>query len=561
MIAAPPTRYYHLDALRAFAMMLGLVLHALLAYSDTPIWPAQDLHQHQAYGIAQHAIHGFRMALFFLISGYFTTMLWRRRGLGPLINHRVKRILLPMVVAWLVFVPLTIVVSLLGGSAKKDLEDRHLSAVLEPSAGTSTITIWGAARTGNTEVLRQHLERGLAPDLKDKDGLTALTWASLLGQQECAALLIRHGAYVNTRDGKGNTPLHAAALLGRSQSAQLLLAHGADVNAVSLEGNTPLDSAAAHWWIVQATADMAQFEVDQEEITTGRAELISLLASKGARTNAALLGIPPWAGGLYRLYQFGALIPLFLHLWFLYYLLWLVTGFVFVAWIAGKLHWRGPPAWLISSPICWLWLIPLTALPQFFMRQSFGPDTAMGILPWPPKLLYYAIFFGFGALSFGRTAFEEKAGRWWPLCFLFSIPPLCLGLHLFLDRPDNIPHAQLLLSLSLTLYAWLMIYGSLGFFRRFFSSLSTRIRYLSDASYWIYLAHLPLVLGLQIIIMPWPLPSFLKFLAVCAVTYGILLLLYRHFVRHTWIGTMLNGKKVAIPPLPQSADSATASDH
>lgn len=561
MTAAPPTRSHHLDALRAFAMMLGIVLHALLAYFEIPIWPAQDLHQHEAYAVAQHAIHGFRMALFFLISGYFTTMLWRQRGLSPLVNHRVKRILLPMTVAWLVFVPLTTVVSLLGGAAKKDIEDRHLSAVLEPPAETSTITIWVAARTGNRDVLKEHLERGIAVDLKDKDGLTALTWASLLGQQECAALLIRHGADVNTRDGRGNTPLHAAALLGRTQSANLLLTHGADVNAVSLEGNTPLDSAAAHWWIVQATADLAQFAVDKEEITTGRAELIPLLTSKGARTNAGLLGIPPWAGGFYRLYQFGAMIPLFMHLWFLYYLLWLVAGFVLVAWIAGKLRWRRPPAWMIASPTCWLWLVPATALPQFFMRQCFGPDTAMGLLPWPPKLLYYAIFFGFGALCFGRPDFEEKAGRWWPLCFLSSIPPLCFGLHLFLNRPHNIPHPQLLLSLCAALYAWLMIYGCLGFFRRFFSAVSTRIRYLSDASYWIYLAHLPLVIGLQIIIMTWPLPSFLKFLAVCAVTYGLLLLLYRHFVRYTWIGTMLNGKKVNLPPLPQSADSSTASDH
>jgi hypothetical protein len=35
-------RYHHLDALRAFVMLLGLVLHSLLSFIDLPIWPAQE---------------------------------------------------------------------------------------------------------------------------------------------------------------------------------------------------------------------------------------------------------------------------------------------------------------------------------------------------------------------------------------------------------------------------------------------------------------------------------------------------------------------------------------
>ena len=38
----PPTRYHDLDALRAFAMLLGILLHAVLSFNQTPIWPAQD---------------------------------------------------------------------------------------------------------------------------------------------------------------------------------------------------------------------------------------------------------------------------------------------------------------------------------------------------------------------------------------------------------------------------------------------------------------------------------------------------------------------------------------
>ena len=38
-------RYHDLDALRAFAMLLGIVLHGAISFFPMPIWPAQDLHQ------------------------------------------------------------------------------------------------------------------------------------------------------------------------------------------------------------------------------------------------------------------------------------------------------------------------------------------------------------------------------------------------------------------------------------------------------------------------------------------------------------------------------------
>ena len=101
------SRYHHLDALRATAMLLGIVMHGLLSFFENSYWPAQDLQQHELYETVNQAIHGFRMPLFFLISGYFTTMLWKRRGLGKLLLHRVQRILLPLVIGGMVFIPLT----------------------------------------------------------------------------------------------------------------------------------------------------------------------------------------------------------------------------------------------------------------------------------------------------------------------------------------------------------------------------------------------------------------------------------------------------------------------
>ena len=92
--------------------------------------------------------------------------------------------------------------------------------------------------------------------------------------------------------------------------------------------------------------------------------------------------------------------PIFHHLWFLYYLVWLVLGFIAITWLLGKLKWKALPDWLVTSPLRWLWLLPVTFLAQLLMKDSFGPATATGFLPWPPILIYYAVFFFFGASLF-----------------------------------------------------------------------------------------------------------------------------------------------------------------
>ena len=58
-------RYYDLDALRAVAMFLGIILHSTMSFCpDIPGNYPQDIHQHQSYMVVLEVIHGFRMPLF-----------------------------------------------------------------------------------------------------------------------------------------------------------------------------------------------------------------------------------------------------------------------------------------------------------------------------------------------------------------------------------------------------------------------------------------------------------------------------------------------------------------
>ena len=99
-MTAPPTtrdrRWHDLDALRAFAMLLGIGLHAALSFYPT-VWPVQDITA-DADGLFDEFVlfvHGFRMPLFFLLSGFFAALLWKRRGLPALLGHRLRRVVCP----------------------------------------------------------------------------------------------------------------------------------------------------------------------------------------------------------------------------------------------------------------------------------------------------------------------------------------------------------------------------------------------------------------------------------------------------------------------------------
>jgi peptidoglycan/LPS O-acetylase OafA/YrhL len=88
-----------------------------------------------------------------------------------------------------------------------------------------------------------------------------------------------------------------------------------------------------------------------------------------------------------------------------------------------------------------------------------------------------------------------------------------------------------------------MVFGSMGLFERYFSQPWPAMRYISDASYWMYLAHLPVVIGLQIVVANWPGGVLAKFCLINVVSAVLLLASYQLFVRYTWIGALLNGRK------------------
>ncbi len=98
---AAPSRYHGLDGLRAFAMLLGIVLHATLPYFARIVgiefmWPADD-DQSLAMFVLFDFIHLWRMPVFFLLAGFFAHLVLERRSAAAFMRDRLRRIAVPLV--------------------------------------------------------------------------------------------------------------------------------------------------------------------------------------------------------------------------------------------------------------------------------------------------------------------------------------------------------------------------------------------------------------------------------------------------------------------------------
>ncbi len=94
-----PERIASLDGLRAFALLLGVVLHSLMSFGTIP-WVVTDVSRSPIADAIVGWIHMFRMPLFFALAGYFARTSLARKGPSAFALDRAKRILAPLVVFW-----------------------------------------------------------------------------------------------------------------------------------------------------------------------------------------------------------------------------------------------------------------------------------------------------------------------------------------------------------------------------------------------------------------------------------------------------------------------------
>ena len=391
-----PTRFHSLDAVRAAALLLGIVLHTAMSFSPNNVPAALARRSADAlpFVLGQHYIHIFRMAIFFLIAGFFGRLLLRRRGIAGFIRNRLTRILLPLVLGWSLFYPML-----------------------------TCATIWRS--------------RASAAPLSDGHAAVSL-WRETLS------------FFTSGEFSRFGLPLE-------------------------------------YFWFLYYL----------------------LLIYAMVLCLDLMSGI--WADAAGRVEDF-------------------VFSAVFESWYG---------ALCVATPVTGL---------LYRMRDLLGVRTPHNLVPDKAVLLTYLTFFLLGWLLarrpdllpiLGRRALRSMAvgvvaGAW----------PLVL-----LARTADPAHAHLTAierfsgNTAYGLAMAFMTFGFVGMFVRWMSTPRRVVRYLSDSAYWIYLAHLPVIVGLQAALAPWHAHWSVKILAIILSSTAVLLLSYHFLVRHTWIGVLLSGPR------------------
>ena len=182
-------------------------------------------------------------------------------------------------------------------------------------------------------------------------------------------------------------------------------------------------------------------------------------------------------------------------------------------------------------------------------RVVSGVDAALdrhnSFFPGPIRLVYYGVFFAFGVgLHRVRGGMDLLAGRrWWFL--VGSVMAFAVRASLLrLDWSSPLEGSMALaLAASGALASWLSLFALLGFYRKHFNRPSPTFRTLAEASFWIYLAHLPVVGLIQMDLLHAPIPTVAKFAITLGLTLALGLASYAVLIRKTRFGRFLNGGK------------------
>ncbi|GMU65014.1 MAG: hypothetical protein AMXMBFR36_12880 [Acidobacteriota bacterium] len=254
------------------------------------------------------------------------------------------------------------------------------------------------------------------------------------------------------------------------------------------------------------------------------------------------------------------------HLWFLYYLLMIYAlalvarrAFVALADRSGALRARldAVVAAGVRSRLAPLALAAPTAAVLWFdagWPVWFGiptPDT--GLAPKTTALVAFGTAFAFGWVLHRQAGLIERFGRlaWTHLAAAVALTSTCLAI--VGPTPDLLaptvlaggPALRLTYAAAYALSIWCWTFGLLGAAVRFASKESPVRRYLADASYWMYLVHLPLVFGMQVLLMKVPIHWAVKFPLIVTVALAALLASYHWLVRPTFLGELLNGRRIS----------------
>jgi peptidoglycan/LPS O-acetylase OafA/YrhL len=238
-----------------------------------------------------------------------------------------------------------------------------------------------------------------------------------------------------------------------------------------------------------------------------------------------------------------------LHLWFLEYLLVLYVLAAIAIAVVPRVLTSGSRAGLLQgfraivrSPWAPLALAVPSFAAQLLMPKPWIEDPP-GFVPAFRIVAVYAIPFAFGWLLFlNNDLLDVLIRHAWPYAALAAVASFAylVSYELPIDREIRSYVIRAVHSLAM----WLLILGVTGLFLRYLGGHSPWRRYLCDSSYFLYIAHMPVILAFQLLLKDVvELTPLAKAAIALAGTIAVLLPVYRWAVRPTFIGAVLNGRR------------------
>jgi peptidoglycan/LPS O-acetylase OafA/YrhL len=256
----------------------------------------------------------------------------------------------------------------------------------------------------------------------------------------------------------------------------------------------------------------------------------------------------------------------FAHLWFLQYLYIYCLALGGGSWLLKRFCKSGPsqdagqsnePDSAVAKASCcflrcldcvfasvWKPLIPVVpcaVIVYFDTRIVLG--FYQTFVPVVSKLLYYAVYFFAGAMLCRHRKQLHVHARFGKRYLFLAAAVFAYALPLIRQHTVEELTGPRLMMLSglLALFAWFAIFGLFSIFLHHQIRQNPVTRYLAEASFWVYLMHLPVVVLAQIAFAQLAVPTEFKFLMSGATALAITLVSYHVLVRNTWLGEFLDG--------------------
>jgi glucans biosynthesis protein C len=240
-----------------------------------------------------------------------------------------------------------------------------------------------------------------------------------------------------------------------------------------------------------------------------------------------------------------------MHLWFLYYLLFFYAVLLLIASFLEEIPEPARERMLDDARRLMtgrgrLLILGFPTVGLLYIQPMFEFATPLTFTPDVSFLVLFGAFFGFGVLLYAaRDVLDSfRHGAWLYLAGGFFLTILYkIAVERWLDAGGSAGTWKALVTVANALMIWSLFIGIVGILLRYLDRPIPAVRYVADASFWCYLIHLSIVAWLPGLLARQSWSPELKFaVVVCSVTV-ICFATYELFVRWTFLGTMLQGRR------------------